>query len=132
MREEALDWLESALVDLEEAKEAYKRGSHHLALFLAHQAVEKALKAYIMGFRRLRPPRTHDLVELLAATGIQLEPGEMELLAELSPYYIISRYPNAGLRKPWREIARGTAQRLLAAAERVIGKVKAAFEESAP
>lgn len=100
MREVAYDWLESALVDLEEAGEACKRGSHHLALFLAHQVVEKASKAYIIGFRRVRPPKTYDLVELLAITGLQVELINMDSLSELSPYYIISRYPNAGLRKP--------------------------------
>lgn len=132
MREEALDWLESALVDLEEAKEAYKRGSYHLALFLAHQAVEKVLKAYIVGFKRMRPPKTHDLIELLTATEIQLEPNEVELVSELSPYYIISRYPNAGLRKPWKEIAQGTAQRLLAVSERIVNKMKMIFEQENP
>lgn len=128
MREEALDWLESSLVDLEEAREAYKRGSYHLALFLAHQAVEKALKAYIIGFKRARPPKTHDLVELLTIAGVRLEASEEELLSELSPYYVISRYPNAGLRKPWREIAQGTAQRLLRVAEAVVGRIRSLFE----
>lgn len=128
MREEAYDWLESSLVDLEEAREAYRRGSYHLALFLAHQAVEKALKAYIIGFKRTRPPRTHDLVELLTMAGLRLESADAGSLSELSPYYIISRYPNAGLRRPWREIAQGTAQRLLAVSERVVDEIRAVFE----
>lgn len=132
MREEAYDWLESSIVDLEEAKEAYKRGSYHLTLFLAHQAVEKALKAYIMGFKRVRPPKTHDLVELLTMTELQLEPIDVDSLSELSPYYIISRYPNAGLRKPWKEISQGTAQRLLTVSEKVVNNIKIIFEQSKP
>lgn len=132
MREEAYDWLESSVVDLEETKEAYKRGSYHLALFLAHQAVEKALKAYIMGYKRTRPPKTRDLVELLAITELQLEPIDTDSLSELSPYYIISRYPNAGLRKPWREISQGTAQRLLAVSEKITSKIKTTFEQGKP
>ncbi|MEM1695578.1 MAG: HEPN domain-containing protein [Desulfurococcaceae archaeon] len=36
-------------------KEACRPGSYHPALFLAHQAVEKALKAYIIGFKRKLP-----------------------------------------------------------------------------
>ncbi len=128
MREEALDWLEGALVDLNDAKEAHKRGSHHLAVFLAHQAVEKALKAYIIAFRRVRPPRTHDLVELLNIAEIELDPPDAEALAELSPYYTIARYPNAGLRRPWREITAGTASRFIALAEKIVNKIKTYFE----
>jgi len=124
LREEALDWLEAALVDLREAGEAYRRGSYHLAVFLAHQAVEKALKAYIMGARRFRPPRSHDLVELLDVAGLKLPPNDEEGLVELSPYYTISRYPNAGLRRPWREIPRGVAEKFVALAERVVSVVK--------
>ncbi len=56
-REEVLDWLESAEVDLYEAREAFKRGSYHLSVFLVHQAVEKALKACIIGCLRKRPPK---------------------------------------------------------------------------
>ncbi|MEM1802758.1 MAG: HEPN domain-containing protein [Sulfolobales archaeon] len=127
MREEALDWLESSLVDLSEAKEAHRRGSYHLAVFLAHQAVEKALKAFIIGFKRIRPPKTHDLIELVTTASIQLEPDEVEALSELSPYYTIARYPNVGLRKPWKEIAQGTSQRLLSTAEKVVERIRELF-----
>ncbi len=129
VREEALDWLEGALVDLNDAKEAHKRGSHHLAVFLAHQAVEKALKAYIIAFRRVRPPRSHDLVELLNIAGIELDPSDIDALTELSPYYTVARYPNAGLRKPWREITASTANRFIALAERIVNRIKSVFEE---
>lgn len=128
MREEACDWLESSIVDLEEAKEAYKRGSYHLALFLAHQAVEKALKAYLIGLKRTRPPKTHDLVELITLAGLQLDSTDLEMISELSPYYVISRYPNAGLRRPWKEISQGTTRRLLAASEKIVNVVKTNLE----
>lgn len=97
MRGEALDWLESSLVDLQEAKEAHSRGSYHLSAFLAHQAVEKALKAYIIAFKRVRPPKTRDPVELAAAASIRLEPSEVEGLSELSPYYVVSKVPKRGV-----------------------------------
>ncbi|MEM0119707.1 MAG: HEPN domain-containing protein [Thermofilaceae archaeon] len=128
MREEALDWLESSLVDLREAREAHSRGSYHLSAFPAHQAVGKALKAYTIAFRRVRPPRTHDLVEL--ATSIQLDSSEIEGLSELSPYYVVARYPNAGLRKPWKDIAQGTSQKLLTTAERIVGKIEELFKQA--
>jgi len=129
-REEAMDWLESAEVDLSEAREAYRRGSYHLSVFLVHQSVEKALKAYIMGCLRKRPPRTHDLVELANHAGLQLEEDIYEALSELSPYYTISRYPNAGLRKPWREIGRGTAERFLSIGEKILSIIKEKLAQS--
>ena len=129
MREEALDWFESALVDLDEARKAHLRGSYHLAVFLAHQTVEKALKAFIMAFKRIRPPKTHDLVELVTIASIQLEPDEVEAVSELSPYYTISRYPNAGLRKPWKEITQGTSQRMLSTAEKIVEKIGKLLKE---
>ena len=128
VRVEALDWLESAIVDLDEARKAFERGSYHLSVFLSHQAVEKALKAYIVEHVRQRPPRTHDLVELLHLSGLKLEAMDEELISELSPYYTIARYPNAGLRKPWREIAQGTARKFLDVAERVVDKVRGLME----
>ena len=124
MREEALDWLEAAEVDLEEAKHAYQRGSNHLAVFLAHQAVEKALKAYIIAHRRRRPSRTHDLIELLEEAGLKLEEEDRDNLAELTPYYTVARYPNAGLRKPWKEIGRKTAEKFVKLAEKIVSKIK--------
>lgn len=128
-REEACDWLESAVVDLEDARDLYTRGRYHLALFLSHQAVEKALKAYLIGVKRVRPPKTHDLVELLSIAGLQVDSSDAETIAELSPYYTISRYPNAGLRKPWREIPRSVAQKYVAVAERVVSKVLEVLEQ---
>ncbi|MEM2617460.1 MAG: HEPN domain-containing protein [Thermofilaceae archaeon] len=127
MREEALDWLDSSLVDL---REAHSRGSYHLSAFPAHQAVGKALKAYIIAFGRVRPPRTHDLVEMAAAASIQLDSSEIEGLSELSPYYVVARHPNAGLRKPWKEITQGTSQKLLTTAERIVGKIEELFKQA--
>jgi len=125
VREEALDWLESSLVDLREAWEAHSRGSYHLSVFLAHQAVGRALKAYTVAFGRVRPPRTQDLVEL--AASIQLDSSEIE---GLSPYYVVARHPNAGLRKPWKEITQGTSQKLPTTAERIVGKIEELFKRA--
>ncbi|MEM2410726.1 MAG: HEPN domain-containing protein [Thermofilaceae archaeon] len=119
---------DSSLVDLREAREAHSRGSYRLSVFLAHQAVEKALKAYTIAFRRVRPPGTQDLVEL--AASIQLDSSEIEGLSELSPYYVVARHPNAGLRKPWKEITQGTSHKLLTTAERIVGKIEELFKQA--
>ena len=120
IRDEAMDWYDGALVDLEEARSAYANGRYNWALFAAHQAVEKALKSMYIVLKRARPPKTHDLVRLLSELGLDI-PNELRVgISELSPYYTIARYPNAGLERPWESIDRATAERLIKIAEEVV------------
>jgi len=109
-------------VDLEEAKAALSAGRTNWALFASHQAVEKALKAaYIVN--RERPPRTHDLVELYRGLGAGVSDELVEALAELTPYYSVARYPNAGLERPWLTIQKSLAGRLVEASKRILEEV---------
>jgi HEPN domain-containing protein len=55
--------------------------------FTAQQAVEKLLKAWIVLADR-RPPRVHDLEDLVALAGRQLDP----LLLELQVFAVEARY----------------------------------------
>ena len=55
--------------------------------FTAQQAVEKLLKAWIVLADR-RPPRVHDLEDLFALAGQQLDP----LLLELQVFAVEARY----------------------------------------
>jgi len=123
VRREALNWYEASLVDLDEAEDSLSRGRPNWALFAAHQAVEKALKAAYIVLRRDRPPRTHDLVELHRSLGVQLAEDLEESLSELTPYYSVARYPNAGLEKPWLGISKTLARRLVEASRRIIQEV---------
>jgi len=123
IRSEVVDWYDAALIDLEEARSAFMNKRYNWALFATHQAVEKALKAAIMALKKKRPPKTHDLTRLLALTELKLE-RELEIgISELSPYYIIARYPNAGLERPWESISKETAQRLIEIAEKLVTKI---------
>jgi len=76
IREEAKDWFDGALIDLDEARSALVNNRFNWVLFAAHQAVEKALKAALMVLKKARPPRTHDLVRLLNELGLEL-PSEL-------------------------------------------------------
>jgi len=123
VREEARDWYEGALVDLEEARSALENGRYNWALFAAHQAVEKALKAAHIAMRRSRPPRTHDLTRLLSELGLDLPEDLRVGVSELTPYYTVARYPNAGFERPWESIERSVAERLVKVAEEVVDYV---------
>jgi HEPN domain-containing protein len=122
-RREALNWYEGALIDLEEAEDALSGGRPNWALFASHQAVEKALKAAYIVLKRERPSRTHDLVELYRNLGVELSEDLLEALSELTPYYSVSRYPNAGLEKPWLGISKSLAKRLVEASKRIVKDV---------
>jgi len=55
-RREAKNWCDGALIDLEEAKSALLNRRPNWALFAAHQAVEKALKAAYIALNKEEGP----------------------------------------------------------------------------
>ena len=116
MRQEALDWLHIAEEDLQHPVSSWIWRT----CFAAHQAAEKALKAFIIGVSRRTPPRVHDLTELYLEVPDLDIPVSQESLGELSVYYVVSRYPNSGLRQPFRSITRGQAQRAIDTASEVV------------
>lgn len=129
VREEAVDWLEEAVADLERAVRAEGVGDYSLACFMAQQAVEKAFKACYIGLLRRRPPRDRDLVMLYSELkGTLSLPGDVEeALPELSQYYVTARYPNAGLRRPSASFSRAQAVRAIEVARGVVERVREAL-----
>lgn len=124
MRREARDWLDGSIVDLDEARSAFINGRYNWALFAAHQAVEKALKAAFIVLKRTSPPKTHDLSRLLNELSISMPKNLKIGITELTPYYTVARYPNAGLERPWESISKETAERLLKVAEEAVKHVR--------
>jgi len=120
-REEAKNWYDGALIDLEEANSALLNRRLNWALFAAHQAVEKALKAAYIILKRRRAPKTHDLTRLASVFNFlaSFKPS----ISELSPYYTVAKYPNAAFERPWEAISEESAKRLVEAAEEVVRRV---------
>lgn len=91
---EARRWLEQARRDLDDARYCLAGARHNLACFVAQQAAEKALKAFL--YSRGEDPWGHSVAELCAAAGL-LDPSLEALRPTLSPldkFYIPTRYPN--------------------------------------
>jgi HEPN domain-containing protein len=88
-------WIERGRVDLDSAEILRKHQGHpDTVCFLAHQAIEKSLKAFI-ALRGGRPRKLHDLV-VLAAECAALDPGfgvPGVDYRNLNRYYIETRYP---------------------------------------
>jgi len=94
MREEVRRlWLQ-ALEDLKTAEVLLKAGRYYASVFFAQQAAEKALKALYTYLRGELPPLTHNLLELLRRLGVDSE-DLIDAAADLTPEYIVTRYPNA-------------------------------------
>ncbi len=121
MREEFGWWLSAARKSLERAERAFEFGDYEAAAFWSQQAVEFSLKAAHVLAGRL-PPRTHHLPTLLRGVEGLVEVRERHLLSELTPYYSISRYPDAFGGTP--VVAEETASRFLRFARGVVSEVE--------
>jgi HEPN domain-containing protein len=98
LREEARLWWAQSKRDKKTAIHSHESKDYYAAVFWSHQAVEKALKAVVIEKTRELPRRTHSLLDLAEQAG--LPPRYHSFLRELSPHYIVSRYPDASGAEP--------------------------------
>lgn len=89
-------WLDRAADDLAVGNLVLDKGFTAHSCFLAHQAFEKALKAFLIKSRGTYP-RTHKLVDLVRECGIydQAFANLLDDAIVLDQYYIPTRYPDA-------------------------------------
>ena len=85
-------WREDALEDMDLARDILKRGKHRHAMFFAHLALEKALKALVMRVTKKHAPRIHNLPELASRTSISFDEEQMKLLSAMNFYQLAGRY----------------------------------------
>lgn len=126
VRREVLSWLKEAQADLGRSVRALEDGDYALSAFMSHQACEKALKALYLAVAKRLYPKTHDLTVLYEGIKEHLRLPEevVELLTEVSQYYVTARYPNAGLETPSESFSRTQAVRALEVAKRVVSAVE--------
>jgi len=93
-------WRRGAEEDFAVANEliGLKRVRH--GLFFAHLALEKMLKAHVCRNTNTIAPPIHNLVILAQKSGIGLEQGQVELLADVNEFSIEGRYPDLRLPLP--------------------------------
>lgn len=93
MRSEARLWWEQARRDLRIAEHNHASRDYEACVFYCEQACQKALKALLLHRTDEPLPRIHNLVELGRLVGVD---GRMSVfLAQLTPHYMIARYPDA-------------------------------------
>lgn len=89
-------WLERAAADLTASDILVREVFTAHGCFLAHQAFEKSLKAYLINSRNSYP-RSHKLVDLVreCATHNSVFSDLLDNAIVLDQYYIPTRYPDA-------------------------------------
>jgi HEPN domain-containing protein len=103
--------------DLRNARRNIGIEAYEVAAFLAHQAVEKYLKAAWIETKRARPPATHYLREL--GRGLELPRRLVTHLNFLNPDYTVARYPDAANGVPYELYDEAVARAKVRAAAEV-------------
>jgi HEPN domain-containing protein len=86
-------WKSGAEEDFAAARSLLDAGHWRHALFLAHLAIEKALKALVTRRTRDVPPRTHNLTLLAELAGLTLNEEREAFLRAFNAYAFAARYP---------------------------------------
>lgn len=125
-KEEGLRWLEQAEADLKGGKILLANEVYHLACFIAQQAAEKALKAYL--YSQGEELVTEHSVAALCSWAEEYD-KDFSLLREeisvLDGFYIPTRYPNGIPGSiPARVYTRKPAEEAIKLAEQTIHFVK--------
>ncbi len=121
-RKEADRWLRQARQDVSDARYAAAGARYHLVCFLAQQAAEKSIKAFLYATGQ-EDVWGHSVADLCVEAG-ELDPAFTELKTSAGPldkFYIPTRYPDAlpgGI--PAEAFTAGDSEFALAAAERAL------------
>lgn len=122
---EGMRWLLQAEQDLDDAKYVFRGKRFHLVCFLAQQAAEKALKAFLYANGETRV-FGHSVAELCRrAISYDKEFEKAKKASVLDKYYVPTRYPNGlpgGV--PYEVFDEVDAERAIKLSEEVIELVK--------
>lgn len=93
MNKHITNWIKSSQYDLKTAEHMLKTGRYIYVLFMCHLSVGKLLKGLYEAALKKIAPKTHNLIYLLNATGIELPDKHLETLESLNDLSIVTRCP---------------------------------------
>jgi HEPN domain-containing protein len=125
----AAKWLKQALHDLEMAGRNVGIGGYDTAAFLAHQSVEKLLKALLAAQGRA-VPKMHFIDEL--AGQLDLPPEVQVHVDGLTADYMLSRYPDVSDQVPYEQYDEALANEKVRAARSVFALLKERYADLMP
>ena len=102
MKPETLIWYEQAEEHIKDASYCFNGTRYGLSLYCYHQALEKILKAAIVEFVDVVPPKSHQLDFLLKQTKLTVDNIQwFEELAKITQHFWRIRYPDIRLTKQY-------------------------------
>lgn len=122
----AQKWLKQALHDLKMAEKNVEIGGYDVAAFLAHQSVEKLLKAVFI-IKGKKVPRTHYIDEL--AKELKLKTTLITSISDLTVDYTFSRYPDVSENVPYEEYDEKIAKEKVMIAKELFEALKKDYEK---
>ena len=88
-------WVEASKRDWDAIQDMYKAKTYVYALFFAHLSLEKLLKAHwVKDNEGNFPPKTHNLLYIIAKTGLQFSIQEEDFFAKMDQFQLEGRYPD--------------------------------------
>jgi HEPN domain-containing protein len=87
-------WREGAREDWVVAQDLIAQGRVRHALFFAHLALEKALKAHACRQTNDLAPRLHNLIRLAEIGNVRPSQDHEDVLAEMNAFNLEGRYPD--------------------------------------
>ncbi len=87
-------WVDSAQYDLDTGKSLLREKRFPYALFFAHLAIEKVLKAIVVKTTKEHAPFTHSLTLLASKMDLGIPEPMLDRLAEYMEFHLEARYPN--------------------------------------
>ena len=118
-------WLKQALHDLEMAEKNIGIEGYDIAAFLAHQAVEKLLKA-IFALEDKKIPRIHYIDEL--AQELKVADEVITRIFELTADYTLARYPDVSEDVPYEQYDEAIAKEKVESAKRIFELLQKRYE----
>jgi len=117
------EWFERGKRDFETAKLIFtQKGYYDEVVFLAHQAIEKYLKGYLI-FHGWKLKKIHD-IETLLVEATKYNESFMDFLdigRKITAFYYENRYPPGPLSK----VSEEEVEEIINSAEKIIDKIKA-------
>ena len=81
-------WRGNAEEDIQIARENFANRRYSFAMFLAHLALEKALKALVINETKAIPPRIHNLTSLAEKAKLSLDQETLTFLSAMDHYHM--------------------------------------------
>ncbi|MCK4626058.1 MAG: HEPN domain-containing protein [Phycisphaerae bacterium] len=88
-------WRMSGEEDIAAARSLLDKGHLRHAMFFAHLAIEKVLKAHVTRRTSAVPPRTHSLVRLVEISVLSVTSEQDAFLRRFGMYQLEGRYPDS-------------------------------------